>query len=272
MKRAFLVLALMGPLAAPVFCAPPVLIALATDNQIWGVGTWDSKRGWREIETTHGEFRPGAAFGVYDVTGKTGGGTLQGLTEEEHLHAWSADVTAARGFPGEGRDALALSGTGNRPVVPRRVRAQSNAAPVYVKLVKDWLAKNGLRGARPRLTQTLRVDLDGAGRDEVLIAAASRPQIGHEPHALAGDYTLVWLRAVGRDGQARTFSLAREIYHKAMGFSAPTHAEILACADINGDGRMEIVLSIGYYEGFGLEIWTWDGKTARRALGFGAGV
>jgi hypothetical protein len=30
-----------------------------------------------------------------------------------------------------------------------------------------------------------------------------------------------------------------------------------AVADLNGDGRMEIVIAAAYYEGLGVEVWEW---------------
>jgi D-Tyr-tRNAtyr deacylase len=57
-------------------------------------------------------------------------------------------------------------------------RAQALANPTYESVVAAMLRAKNIKVARGRLTQHLRVDLNGDGTEEVLLVAHSRDSIG----------------------------------------------------------------------------------------------
>jgi len=100
------------------------------------------------------------------------------------------------------------------------------------------------------------------------------------PSAEAGDYSLVLLRWVG-NGKAHTTTLAGKVYTKTPAQKdlevgngqVPTQFELAGVADLNADGRMEVVLQDAYYEGDGAAVFEWspaDGRRERLSEGCGA--
>lgn len=91
----------------------------------------------------------------------------------------------------------------------------------------------------PTVTQVLRVDLDGTGTDEVVVAAEHLS----DPDGLVpspGDWSMVFLRRVAGN-EVATDVLASSI---ADGDDGPlARVQVSAVADLNGDGVMEVVLS-----------------------------
>lgn len=66
--------------------------------------------------------------------------------------------------------------------------------------------------------------------------------------APAGSYSFVLLRRVV-DGKLKTRMIAGEFYPKAKTFNAPGRYEIGAVLDLDGDGKLEVIVQAAYYEG-----------------------
>jgi hypothetical protein len=130
------------------------------------------------------------------------------------------------------------------PRIPQEI-AVGNAT--YKTIVANYLKSKGIAKPVVNITQAYRVDLEGDGKEEVLIAA-TRYKDGLSSHASVGDYSVILLRrTVGKT--VVTHELAGEYIKKKVEFGAPMQFEISAIADLNGDGKMEIVTYGAYYEG-----------------------
>jgi hypothetical protein len=123
---------------------------------------------------------------------------------------------------------------------------------VYRTVVVEALAGLGLPNAQARIVQLLRTDLEGDGRDEVVIVAERGDKL--QPQIEAGDYSLVLVRRLDASGAVQTVTLAQEIYPEGAEFAAPSQYRIHAIADLDGDGVREIVMGSRYYEGAGVSI------------------
>ncbi len=154
---------------------------------------------------------------------------------------------------------------------PRLPRAQNMNQENYQRVAAELLRAQGLNISRAKLTQLLRVDLNGDGIEEVLMTARSRSDYGDVPGEKRGDYSLVGLRTVDR-GKVKSVTLASGISTKDAGFSAPSNYEVLACVDVDGDGQMEVIVQTDYYEGWGFEVWQFDGCGIKRVISAGWGV
>ena len=102
-----------------------------------------------------------------------------------------------------------------------------------------------------QITRILRIDLEGDGEDEVLISATNYfTKEGEVPmHAPArGSYSIVILRRVVA-GKVQTQLVAGEVYTKADASNAPNLYSIAAVLDLNGDGKLEVIVHSLYYEG-----------------------
>jgi hypothetical protein len=244
----------------------PTLVGLARDNIVWVLGTFDPQRGWRNDNQARSLFRRGQNMKVFNLQRQVGSTTLGAVESGEEVGGWLAK--GSRHFAGE-TPLLAISGVHNvSPVVPR---AQALLNPTYENVVAAMVRAQGVRAARGRLTQHLRVDLNGDGTREVLLCAHSRDALGRTSNAAKNDYALVVLRCVA-DGKVKNIPLQNDVYRTAQPFTASQRYAVVGCYDIDGDGALEIALWSGYYEGESLEIYKFDGRTARRVLAAGWGV
>jgi hypothetical protein len=91
------------------------------------------------------------------------------------------------------------------------------------------------------------------------------------PDSKAGDYSLVLMRRVIA-GKAETIPIYAEYYPQAKQFNAPNWCSVSAILDLNGDGRMEIIVHGGYYEGAWTTVYNIDGKKIEEALSCGCGA
>ncbi|NUQ01416.1 MAG: hypothetical protein HUU35_16355, partial [Armatimonadetes bacterium] len=154
-------------------------------------------------------------------------------------------------------------------LTPRRARAQALDQPAYLGAVRSILAQNGLPQAKPRLTQVLRVDLEGDGREEVLLAAESPDFV--KPSIEPNSYSLVALRRVVGNG-VKTTLLAGEFHARAAEFAAPAGYQVAAVADLDGDDILEIVVRWAYYEGAGAGVFQLRGGQPKEVIASGMGA
>jgi len=130
------------------------------------------------------------------------------------------------------------------PRIPKEINLDN---PTYKTIVANLLKGKGIRNPHVMITRAASVDLDKNGTDEVLISATYYKQ-SDLPRTAVGDYSLVLLRTA-RGKSVTNHLLVGEFYLKAEEFGAPNTHQISAIADLNGDGRMEVVLNSYYYEG-----------------------
>lgn len=163
---------------------------------------------------------------------------------------------------------VALAAPWNAQIRP--VQVTDTTQETYLKLTRLTLQANKLPNAKPRLTQVLRVDLEGDGVEEVLLSGTSRAEYP-KPDAEANDYSFVMLRqVVGKE--VRNTLLTGEFYPVRKEFNAPNKYEVAGVLDLDGDGVLEMLVSFAYYEGAGIIVLGLkDGKPVELFQG-GAGA
>lgn len=161
--------------------------------------------------------------------------------------------------------------SGRVPTVPRPVKVLSNSSKTYSDAVSSWLKTQGISALGQGITKIASADLDGDGTQEIIIEASSRPHVGQEGmhDGKIGDYSVVLVRTLV-NGKVKTMPLQFDKFTKED--SLLYEDLLLAIADLDGDGRMEVVISSDYYEGqcamlFGLR----KGKITK-LIEMGAGV
>lgn len=165
---------------------------------------------------------------------------------------------------------------GVAPVLPRAPRIESPNQPVYRAVVAAILKSHGIARPVVKITQIWRVDLEGDGKEEVLLSATNKAESGGDarsisPHERAGDYSFVLLRKLVR-GKAKNLLLEGEFHPRAKTFNAPAFYRLAAVLDANGDGKMEILTRGRYYEGQWTSLYSIEGEKPREVLSAACGA
>ena len=219
---------------------PPTLVV---DGQVVGARVGGK---WRRVEYRKGDWgkRPSSAFRQIGI------GTLGTVTRHRFLNVEEGGSRAVFLMDGGNDDAIRVGGL--TPRVPRKVTKLPANSPAYTKALRRFLDSNGLKAAKARIVGLWQADLDGDGTKEVLIEARSRDRAGMEGVAddfRPDDYSLVLLRAL-RGGKVVDLPLD-------FATKESVHPHLRAVADLDGDGRMEIVLSFSAYDNSGGSLWSY---------------
>lgn len=160
-----------------------------------------------------------------------------------------------------------------RNALPRRPKVINPTQKVYVDAARDFLKTKGIEEPKVKIDSILRVDLDGDGEDEVLMSVTNYfTKDGSVPmRSPAGSYSMVLLRRVVA-GKVDTQLVEGEFYPKATGYNAPNAYKVIATLDLDGDGKMEIIVGSIYYEGEATTIYRCDPKTVEALLSVSCGA
>jgi len=204
-----------------------------------------------------------------------GGETYQLYSAESHLgtaqgsapysqppHFLSDQLIDLTPAPQAGQEIVAIGGEWNAR--PRPFQVLSNEIDLYRETVEERLRLKGLVDSEAQVHQIWRVDLDGNGTDEVLIAAAhfASRQL---PVIAAGDYSLIILRMVVSNTVV-AIPLVENYYTTDATQAAANLYTVMAILDLNGDDRMEIVVRGERYEGKMTVVYEVEGATSQPVL------
>lgn len=147
--------------------------------------------------------------------------------------------------------AVAIGGEWNAlPRVPQDISTENW---IYLQAVNDLLTDNGIVDPKVQLTRVLKTDLEGDGADEIIIAASYfYEETGH--NITAGDYSIVVLRKV-KGNEVVTLAMPADFYYRSQQYAFPEKYTLTAVLDLNGDGRMEIIVGITGWEKAGTLVY-----------------
>jgi len=213
---------------------------------------------------------------------------VYGLTQA--LGDAKGDKPKSEGEPCEETLAVSLSPKPEKGVIaiaapwnalPRKPQVIDTTQKAYIEAVRDFLKTKGIEQPAVKIDNILRIDLDGDGEEEVLITATNYfSKDGHVPmRSLAASYSMVLLRRVVA-GKVETQLIVGEFYPKAYPkaaqeegrFDAPNAYKVIATVDLDGDGKMEVVIHSDYYEGGETTIYRCDPKRAEALLSVACGA
>ncbi|ALW88164.1 hypothetical protein [Deinococcus actinosclerus] len=238
----------------------PVLATLPGSGGTYLLGGWQDGR-WLTDAQTRSRMTAGAAYTRLPLGGSSARvqGSRPASLGEPCEATFEVKVTPAR-------EGMAVLTSARLNAQPRPVTVLPTRNATYEAAVRDELKRRGLPNPQVNLTRLIRADLDGNGTQEVIIEAR-RFQNGRDdsppPVGQPGDYSLLLLRAVV-NGKVVTTVLGEHIAPQTpwdSGSSEPmpmaTLHRLAGVADLNGDGRMELVLYGAYYEGSGFSVQQW---------------
>jgi len=176
---------------------------------------------------------------------------------------------------------IELAATWN--ALPRTPVIADATQSFYVEAVRDFLKARGIADPKVRITRILRVDLDGDGEEEVLNSATNYFSEDKSDHSAApfpeapiesprrGSYSVVILRRVVA-GKVQTQLVAGEVYLKPDESVAPNVYQVIVVLDLNGDGKLEVIVHSFYYEGSQTTIYRCELDKIKAVLSAECGV
>jgi hypothetical protein len=253
LKTAAVVLGFLAPLSAGTVNAADLHPIIEIETGYFFGGSENGK--WIKADQAAKSTGKKTTYEVYSLTKQAGqitGGKPKSV-EEPCPDTLTVSLSSK---PKDG--VIGLAATWN--ALPRKPLIADVTQSVYVEAVRDFLKSRGIADPKVRVTRILRVDLDGDGEEEVLISATNYLTEDKSDHSAApfpeapidsprpGSYSIVILRRVVA-GKVQTQLVAGELYPKPDEPVAPNVYQVAAVLDLNGDGKLEVIVHSFYYEG-----------------------
>lgn len=211
--------------------------------------------------------RGGETYRLYTLTRFIG--TATGSKPRKEERGMPDFVVQMTPLPVPQKEIIAIGGQWN--ALPRVPRLANPDQEIYKEAVAELLKKKGLKNPKIKITQVIRIDLDGDGVEEVLITADTYADKLYRHLQKKGSYSLVLLRKVIH-GKVENLVIEEDYFPANLGGGVPMRFWVGAVLDVDGDGVMEIVLHAMYYEGGGTSVHRVEGNKVKKVLVSGWGV
>ena len=202
---------------------------------------------WVEADTFAKNVKGAQKFSLYKLSGPAGEIATTSIERAGCPDSsWSAKTSSKE------KEGIAIASP-SWNVMPRMPRAIDLKDTTYVRIVRDVAKSHGIKMPEVKITQAYKIDLDGDGKDEVIIAA-NRYASGQvvewagTSSTSPGDYSFLLIRKIVA-GKPQNIIVSEGFYPEGNDGPLARIRKISAIADLNGDGVMEVVFHSGYFEG-----------------------
>jgi len=226
------------------------------------------KRKWIEPTAATNSVKSGAKLPVYGVSGTVGS---VAVVKFDTRNEPCPDRPMVKLNPKKMKQG-AVAFAANWNPLPRKPKLVDVKEKQHIDVVREFLRERGLRDPIVHISQIVSVDLDGDGQDEFVISATHYKDGDEIPdESTANTYSFVMVeRIVG--GKPKAKLVAGEFYPEAKSDAAPNKFELAALLDLNGDGKIDIVVRSAYYEGDEITVYETQLSGFNKALSVGCGL
>ncbi len=156
--------------------------------------------------------------------------------------------------------------------LPRLAKRIPFADPTNQKIAAEFLKSRKITpSAQIEILQSMQVDLDGDGMMETLISAYYHENKDSLEIRSIGDYSFALLRK-NVNGKPQNILIDGDFFTKGN-LSGSTDVRLFgSVADLNGDGSLEIVLTIRHKYGYWDRVYQLNQNTPTKVLEAGCGV
>jgi len=253
----------------------PVFVGLVSGDKELSIGAYDPVEGWTFVDTIPSAPAIGAPLTVYGLDGRLGVVHVTGILRHSDLSRWNSlrvsAWTPGRAVPDFDRPVAAIV-SGDHPA-PRRIPTSiPDDDATTGAVVSAFLETKGLAVRSPVIKQALRIDLDGDGTEETLIAAEDFSALRDGRAGPA--YSVALIRFV-LNGESRTLPFAASARFKQESesqaafqkrFGPAVRYRFLAFPDVEGKGRAAIFLAGDASYLMAAYVFTFDGAHVERVL------
>src|SRR5436190_7957592 len=224
---------------------------------------------WIESDAARKSVKPGTKLQVYGAAGQVGTAAIVKLDTAGEACPDRPMVKLNPKKPKQG--AIAFAAKANP--LPRKPQPVDVKEKKHVDAVREFFREHGLKDPPIQITQAVKIDIDGDGEDEVVISATHYKKVDEIPdESTPNTYSFVMV-ARSAQGKPTMQLVAGEFYPKAKPDAAPPNKfEIAALADLNGDGKIDIVVRSKYYEGDEVTVYETTRSGFNKALSVGCGL
>lgn len=164
---------------------------------------------------------------------------------------------------------LAIGANANWNPLPRTPQKIAVTNKTYQKIALDFLRTEIISAKNVKLEKAFSIDLEGDGKDEIFLEATTYKSKKDEISGTAkrGDYSFVMMRKI-IGGKPKNFLIEGEFHLKKPEFEDyVSEFDLSAFADLNGDGKMELILEGLYsYGGVSTEIYEIEKNILKEVL------
>lgn len=166
---------------------------------------------------------------------------------------------------------LAVGANAGWQIFPRQPTKVDLTDAAHKKVVSEVLTLRGLTKIPSKIIQAFRVDLDGDGREEVVLTASHRVEDSNQEPTI-GSYSFIIIRkTVG--GKTQNLFVGGYFMTKKEALLDGDYS-LSGIADLNGDGRLELFVEVVGYEENWIKVYEMKaGKPAEiKALAYYCGA